>query len=125
MSRSACLAGSSLHVRVTFDVERQETNFDVSLSKLMYDSQLGWSGTAEVTATFGNNALTFAGLSNADDAVDRYSGIRTRSIAYTWRTTASAWVWSLTPTAISSTTPHWLRYQKTVLPSALELTALV
>lgn len=66
------------HVRVTFEVERQETNFDVSLSKLMYDSELGWSGTAQVTATYGDNALTFAGLSNSDEAVDRYSGIRTR-----------------------------------------------
>jgi outer membrane protein assembly factor BamA len=66
------------HVRVTFEVERQETNFDVSLSKLMYDSQLGWSGSAQVAATFGDNVLTFAGLSNADDSVDRYSGIRAR-----------------------------------------------
>jgi len=66
------------HVRVTFEVERQETSFDVSLSKLMYDSQLGWTGTAQVAATFGDNVLTFAGLSNGDDLVDRYSGIRTR-----------------------------------------------
>jgi len=66
------------HVRVTFEVEKKETNFDVSLSKLMYDSELGWSGTAQVAATFGDNVLTFAGLSNADDSVDRYSGIRAR-----------------------------------------------
>ena len=66
------------HVRVTFEVERQQTNFDVSLSKLMYDSELGWSGTAQITATSGDNSLTFAGLSNADDSVDRYSGIRAR-----------------------------------------------
>ncbi len=66
------------HVRVTFEVERQETNFDVSLSKLMYDSRLGWSGTAQAKLTSGNNALTFAGLSNSDDLVERYSGIRAR-----------------------------------------------
>lgn len=65
-------------VRVTFEVEKRPTDFDLSLSKLTFVSGEGWSGTGQVTVTHGANALTVAGLSNGDDLVERYSGVRAK-----------------------------------------------
>lgn len=65
-------------VRVTFEVEKRPTDFDLSLSRLTYNSREGWSGTGQITVTHGANALTVAGLSNGDDLVERYSGVRAR-----------------------------------------------
>lgn len=65
-------------VRVTFEVEKRPTNFDISLSNLTYNSREGWTGTGQATLTAGANAITMAGLSNGDDLVERYSGIRLR-----------------------------------------------
>lgn len=65
-------------VRVTFDVERQETRFDASLSRLMYSSALGFTGQGQVTATHGDYVLTAVGVANGDDLVEHYSGVQTR-----------------------------------------------
>ena len=66
------------HVQVTFDVERRDGKFDVSLSGLTYNSREGWTGVGQASLTSGLNAFTVAGLSNGDDLVERYSGVRTR-----------------------------------------------
>lgn len=65
-------------VRVTFEVERRQSRFDVALSNLSYNSREGWTGTGRATLTAGADALTMTGLSNGDDLVERYSGIRLR-----------------------------------------------
>ncbi|MBV8817371.1 MAG: BamA/TamA family outer membrane protein, partial [Acidobacteriaceae bacterium] len=69
---------SPSNVRVTFEVDRRETDFDVSLSNISYNSREGWSGTGQASLTLRDNAFTVAGLSNGDDQVERYSGIRLR-----------------------------------------------
>ncbi len=69
---------SPAHVRITFEVERRDSDFDVSLSGLTYNSREGWTGTGQATWTLGDNVVTAAGLSNGDDQVERYSGLRTR-----------------------------------------------
>ena len=65
-------------VRVTFEVERRQTRFDVALANLSYNSREGWSGTGRAILTAGSNTLTMTGLSNGDDLVERYSGVRLR-----------------------------------------------
>lgn len=66
------------HVRVQFEVDRSPTSFDVALSGITYSAREGWTGTGQATLTSGYNMLTVAGLSNGDDEVERYSGIRAR-----------------------------------------------
>jgi outer membrane protein assembly factor BamA len=59
-------------------VEKRNGNFDIALSTLGYNSREGWTFNGQATLTFGDNQLTAIGLSNADDLVERYSGIRAR-----------------------------------------------
>lgn len=65
-------------VRVTFEVERRQSRFDVALSNIAYNSREGWTGTGRATLTAGANALSMTGLSNGDDLVERYSGVALR-----------------------------------------------
>ena len=66
------------HVRVRLEIEKRDSDFDVSLSNLAFNSAQGWTGTGQAKATFGSNSFTVAGLSNGDDLVERYSGVRVR-----------------------------------------------
>lgn len=66
------------HVRVKFDVEKQDVRFDVAIPTFSYTSREGLSGAGRATATFGPNVLAFTAVTNGDDLVERYSGIRTR-----------------------------------------------
>jgi outer membrane protein assembly factor BamA len=66
------------HVRVLFDVDKRDVKFDVGIPSFSYTSREGWTGEGHARATFGANAVTFAALTNGDDLVERYSGIRTR-----------------------------------------------
>ena len=66
------------HVRVRLEIEKRDSDFDISLSSLSFNSRQGWTGTGQAKATFGPNSFTFAGLSNGDDLVERYSGVRLR-----------------------------------------------
>lgn len=66
------------HVRVTLAVENRESPFDVSLASLTYNSGQGFSGAGIARATFGDNVIAVTGVSNGDDLVQRYAGIRAR-----------------------------------------------
>lgn len=70
--------GEPAHVRVLFDVDKQDVTFDVGVHGFAYTSREGWTGEGQARATFGANAVTFAALTNGDDLVERYSGIRAR-----------------------------------------------
>jgi hypothetical protein len=70
--------GAPGHVRVFFDIDRRTTDFDVAIPTLSYHSREGWSGAGQVTITNGPNAFTFAGVSNGNDLVERYSGVKAR-----------------------------------------------
>lgn len=65
-------------VRVIFDVDKRDVRFDVSVPSFSYTSRQGWSGSGQAVATFGPNSATVAAITNGDDLVERYSGIRAR-----------------------------------------------
>lgn len=65
-------------VRVIFDVDKRDIRFDVSVPSFSYTSRQGWSGSGQAVATFGPHTATFAAITNGDDLVERYSGIRAR-----------------------------------------------
>jgi outer membrane protein assembly factor BamA len=70
--------GNPESVKVLFEVEKGQSDFDVSIPKFAYNSREGGSGVGEVTGRFGANAFTFAGLSDGDSLAERYSGIQAK-----------------------------------------------
>jgi Omp85 superfamily domain len=66
------------HVRVVFEVLGRPAKFDVSVPKFIYQSEGGFTGTAEGTASIGSQAFTFGVVSNGDELVERSSGILAR-----------------------------------------------
>jgi hypothetical protein len=68
------------HVKVTFEVEGERLRkFDVDVPKLAYHSRQGWSGEADGTLSIGQTDVAFGVLSDGDELVERYSGIRARA----------------------------------------------
>jgi len=70
--------GNPESVKVLFEVEKGQSDFDVSIPKFAYNSREGGSGVGEVTGRIGANAFTFAGLSDGDSLAERYSGIQAK-----------------------------------------------
>jgi hypothetical protein len=67
------------YVQVLFEIKLQPTNFDLSVPKFAYTPAEGFSGTLQATATVAQkHGFTFGLVSNADDEVERYSGIVAR-----------------------------------------------
>jgi hypothetical protein len=66
------------HVRVVFDVKGRPTKFEVSVPKFLYDSQAGFTGAAEGTASVGSQAFTFGLVSDGDELTERYAGVFAR-----------------------------------------------
>jgi hypothetical protein len=65
-------------VRVLIHVDRAAGTVDASVPKLGYNSQLGFTGIGEVTATLGSNALRFQMLRDSDTLIERFSGIQAK-----------------------------------------------
>jgi hypothetical protein len=65
-------------VRVLIHVDRAAGAVDASVPKLVYNSQLGFTGIGEVTGTLGPNALTFRMLRDSDTLIETYSGIQAK-----------------------------------------------
>ncbi len=65
-------------VRVLINVDRAAGAVEASVPKLGYNSQLGFTGIGEVTATLGSNALTFQMLRDSDTLIERFSGIQAK-----------------------------------------------
>jgi Omp85 superfamily domain len=66
-------------VQVLFDIKLRPTRFDVSVPNFAYTTSEGPSGTVEATATVAQqHEFTVGLLSNADDLVERYSGVVAR-----------------------------------------------
>jgi len=65
-------------VRVLIHVDRAAGAVDVSVPKLVYNSQLGFTGVAEVSSTLGSNALTFQMVRDSDSLIETMSGIQAR-----------------------------------------------
>ena len=66
------------HVRVVFEVLGRPAKFEASVPKFIYQSEGGFSGVVEGTATVGSQAFTFGVVSDGDDLAERYSGILAR-----------------------------------------------
>jgi hypothetical protein len=66
-------------VDVLFEIQLRPTRFDVSVPNLAYTSSEGASGAIQATATVAQQHEFTVGLvSNADDLVERYSGVVAR-----------------------------------------------
>ena len=66
------------YVQVIFRVEVPPTRFDASVPKFLYQSDQGWSGAVEGTATVRNNGFTAGLVSDGDELVERYTGVVAR-----------------------------------------------
>ena len=65
------------HVKVVFVVARHEIGFNMVTNQALYHSKEGWSGTAEISVPDkGDNRFSFGVVSNADDLLERFAGIR-------------------------------------------------
>jgi hypothetical protein len=65
-------------VRVLIHVDRAAGAVEASVPKLIYNSQQGFTGIGEVSATLGSNALTFQMLRDNDTLIERFSGIQAK-----------------------------------------------
>jgi hypothetical protein len=63
-------------VRVLIQVDHAGGSIDASIPALSYNSQLGFTGAAEITGISGPNSLTFRMVRNTDTLIERYSGIQ-------------------------------------------------
>jgi len=65
-------------VKVDFDVVRGDLTFDVSVPRLLYTSQKGFTGEADASTGFHQNTLTVGVVSNGDDLIERFTGFTIR-----------------------------------------------
>ena len=70
------------YVRVFFDVDRNRP-FDISVPKFVWQSNEGWTGAGEATLTTRTNTFTVGFLSDNDDLVERFTGVRAR-VTHRW-----------------------------------------
>ncbi|MGD0301404.1 MAG: BamA/TamA family outer membrane protein [Bryobacteraceae bacterium] len=70
--------GNPNSVKVLFEVETAQSNFDLSIPKFAYNSREGGTGVGQATARIGENAFSFAGLSDGDSLVERSTGIQAK-----------------------------------------------
>ncbi len=64
------------HVRVVMDVAGKR--FDLSVPRFLYESSEGLNGAVEGTFIAGDNRFTAGLISDGDDLVERYTGLRLR-----------------------------------------------
>lgn len=65
-------------VRVIFQVTVRPSHFDLSVPKFLYESRQGWSGAVDATAIVHQNSFTAGLISDGDDLIERYTGVRAR-----------------------------------------------
>ncbi len=65
-------------VRVLIQVDRAAGSFDASVPALSYNSALGFTGTGQLSSTIGPNTLTFRALRDADNLIERFSGVQAK-----------------------------------------------
>jgi hypothetical protein len=67
------------HVKVEFEIQSgRRHDFDVEIPKVAYHSKQGWTGAGQATTTIGNTAMTFGVVSDGDELIERFSGVRAR-----------------------------------------------
>jgi hypothetical protein len=66
------------HVRVEFEVKPAHYGVDATVTKFLYDSHQGWSGSGSVGFTAQQNAFAFGLASDGDTLNERFAGISAR-----------------------------------------------
>ena len=65
------------HVVVNFEITKShEQGFDLNIAKFLYHSKQGWSGAGDATTTVKGNAFSFGLVSDGDELVERFAGMR-------------------------------------------------
>ena len=67
-------------VKVLLEVDRGNTNFDLSIPKFAYNSSQGWTALGEATATIGANAVSFGAVTDGDTLAERFTGVQAKYI---------------------------------------------
>ena len=65
-------------VQIMFDIKLRPARFDIAVPKFAYNSNQGWNGTGEATATVNHNAFTVGFTSDGDELLERYTGLEAR-----------------------------------------------
>jgi Omp85 superfamily domain len=64
-------------VRLVYEVTRRTAGLDISVPKFLYHSKQGWSGEVDASTTLAKyHTLTFGIVSDNDELIERYSGIK-------------------------------------------------
>jgi hypothetical protein len=71
------------YVRVFFDIDRTHNALDVFIPKFAWASGEGWTAIGEATLPFGRSTVTVGLLSDGDDLVERFTGVRAR-LTHRW-----------------------------------------
>ena len=65
-------------VQVVYDIKLRPARFDLAVPKFAYNSNQGWNGAGEATATVNHNAFTVGFVSDGDELLERYTGVQAR-----------------------------------------------
>lgn len=63
-------------VKVVFEIERWKNELELSVPKFVYHSKEGWTGAVEANLTVGATRLKVGLVSDGDELVERYAGVR-------------------------------------------------
>ncbi len=65
-------------VQVVFDIKLRPARFDLAVPKFAYNSNQGWNGAGEATASVYHNAFTAGFVTDGDELLERYTGVEAR-----------------------------------------------
>jgi hypothetical protein len=65
-------------VKVVFEIQRWKRDFDIAIPKFVYHSKEGWTGAVDAAKTIGATRLGVGLVSDGDELVERYAGVRAR-----------------------------------------------
>jgi hypothetical protein len=70
--------GNPDSVKVLFEVEKGQSDFDISIPKFAYNSREGGTAVGEAIGRVGSNVFSVAGISDGDTLVERYTGVQAK-----------------------------------------------
>jgi hypothetical protein len=70
--------GNPDSVKVLFEVEKGQTDFDFSIPKFAYNSREGGTAVGEAIGRVGSNVFSVAGISDGDTLAERYTGVQAK-----------------------------------------------
>ena len=70
--------GSPDSVKVLFEVEKGQSDFDFSIPKFAYNSREGGTAVGEAIGRIGSNVISVAGISDGDTLAERYTGVQAK-----------------------------------------------